>query len=83
MRILLATGRKAEGMVKDAVRSANLVSDCDVLTQDLSIAAFSTPESLKRALLKKIKPLCAAQLLNILPYHIISLAVVRFVRLSQ
>nr|QNO51069.1 hypothetical protein HCFNICHJ_00026 [Methanosarcinales archaeon ANME-1 ERB6] len=84
MRILLATGRKAEAMVKDAVRnSANSPSNCDVLTQRLGIAAFSTPKSLKRALLKKIKPLCAAQLLNILPYHIISLAVVRFVRLSQ
>jgi len=49
MRILLATGRKAEGMVKDAVRGANLSSDCDVLTQDLSIAAFSTPKSLRKA----------------------------------
>jgi dihydropteroate synthase-like protein len=49
MRILLATGRKAEEMVKDAVRGANLSSDCDVLTQDLSIAAFSTPKSLRKA----------------------------------
>ena len=55
MRILLATGRKAEGMVKDAVRGANLSSDCDVLTQDLSIAAFSTPESLRKAFEKPNK----------------------------
>lgn len=49
LKVLLATGKKAEGMVKDAVRSANLSSDCDVLTQDLSIAAFSTPKSLRKA----------------------------------
>ncbi len=53
MRILLATGRKAEAMVKDAVRiSANSPSNCDVLTQGLGIAAFSTPESLRKALEK-------------------------------
>ncbi|MGB2727561.1 MAG: dihydropteroate synthase-like protein [Halobacteriota archaeon] len=52
MRILLATGRKAEGMVKDAVRTANLALDCEVLTQDLDIAAFSTPKSLRKALEK-------------------------------
>ena len=53
MRILLATGRKAEEMVKDAVRiSANSPSNCDDLTQRLGIAAFSTPKSLKRALFK-------------------------------
>jgi hypothetical protein len=53
MKILLATGRKAEAMVKDAVRiSANSLSKCDVLTQGLSIAAFSTPKSLNKALLK-------------------------------
>ena len=53
MRILLATGRKAEAMVKDAVRiSANSPSNCDVLTQGLGIAAFSTPESLRKALKK-------------------------------
>ncbi len=51
MRILLVTGRKAEGMVKEAIRSVNLVK-CDVLTQDIGIAAFSTPKSLKRALEK-------------------------------
>ncbi|MCK4475399.1 MAG: dihydropteroate synthase-like protein [Methanophagales archaeon] len=50
MKILLATGRKAEGMVKDAVRTTNFAHiDCDVLTQDLSIAAFSTPKSLRKA----------------------------------
>ncbi|MBC8521866.1 MAG: dihydropteroate synthase-like protein [Methanomicrobia archaeon] len=52
MRILLATGRKAEGMVKDAVRTANLALDCEVLTQGLDIAAFSTPKSLRTALEK-------------------------------
>jgi len=52
MQVLLATGRKAEGMVKDAVRTANLSLDCEVLTQDLDIAAFSTPESLRKALEK-------------------------------
>ena len=50
MKILLATGRKAEGMVKDAVRTANLALDCEVLTQDLDVAAFSTPKSLRKAL---------------------------------
>ena len=51
MKVALATGRKAEGMVKDAVRTANAARiTCEVLTQDLNIAAFSTPKSLKRAL---------------------------------
>ena len=50
MRILLATGKKAEGMVKAALRTVNLPFDCEVLTQDLNIAAFSTPNSLKKAL---------------------------------
>ena len=51
MRIALATGRKAEGMVKDAVRAANMAHiTCEVLTQDLNIAAFSTPKSLKKTL---------------------------------
>lgn len=51
MRIALATGRKAEGMVKDAVRTANVPHiTCEVLTQDLNIAAFSTPKSLRRAI---------------------------------
>jgi len=53
MKIALATGRKAEGMVKDAVRAANVRHiTCEVLTQDLNIAAFSTPKSLRRALEK-------------------------------
>ncbi len=52
MKILLATGRKAEGMVKDEVRTANLALDCEVLIQDLDIAAFSTPKSLRKALEK-------------------------------
>ena len=52
MKVLLATGKKAEEMVKEAIaRSVNLVK-CDVLTQDIGIAAFSTPKSLKRALEK-------------------------------
>ncbi len=51
MKVLLATGKKAERMVKDAIRSVNLVK-CDVLTQDIGIAAFSTPKSLKKALEK-------------------------------
>jgi dihydropteroate synthase-like protein len=51
MNILLATGRKAEGMVKDAVRTANAARiTCEVLTQDLNIAAFSTPKSLRGAI---------------------------------
>jgi len=52
MKILLATGKKAEGMVKAALRTVNLPFDCEVLTQDLNIAAFSTPKSLKKALEK-------------------------------
>ena len=52
MKILLATGKKAEGMVKDAIKSANLPLDCDVLTQNLGIAAFSTSKSLRKALEK-------------------------------
>jgi len=51
LKVLLATGRKAEGMVKEAIRRVNFVK-CDVLTQDIGIAAFSTPQSLKRALEK-------------------------------
>lgn len=51
MRIVLATGRKAEGMVRDAVRSAEVDRiSCEVLTQDLDIAAFSTPKTLRKAL---------------------------------
>ncbi|MBE0515887.1 MAG: dihydropteroate synthase-like protein [Methanophagales archaeon] len=50
MRIILATGRKAEGMVRDAVRTATVSLDCEVLTQDLDIAAFSTPKTLRKAL---------------------------------
>ncbi|HDS45361.1 MAG TPA: dihydropteroate synthase-like protein [Methanomicrobia archaeon] len=51
MRITLATGRKAEGMVRDALKTAAVPDiSCKVLTQDLNIAAFSTPRSLKRAL---------------------------------
>ncbi|RLF92047.1 hypothetical protein DRN50_09420, partial [Thermococci archaeon] len=49
MKILLATGRRAEGVVKNAVRSLDC---CEVLTQDLGIAAFSTPKSLRNALEK-------------------------------
>jgi dihydropteroate synthase-like protein len=51
MKITLATGRKAEGMVRDAIKTADVPDvTCEVLTQDLNIAAFSTPRSLKRAL---------------------------------
>ena len=58
MRVLLATGRKAEGMVKDAVSASNVPHiTCELLTQDLNIAAFSTPKSLRRALDKRSKKL--------------------------
>jgi dihydropteroate synthase-like protein len=53
MRVVLATGRKAEGMVKAAVKAATAKVPhitCEVLTQNLNIAAFSTPRSLKIAL---------------------------------
>ena len=51
MKVVLATGRKAEGMVTAAVKTANAPHvTCEVLTQDLNIAAFSTPKSLKKAL---------------------------------
>ena len=53
MRVVLATGRKAEGMVKDAMNAATAKVPhitCEVLTQSLNIAAFSTPRSLKKAL---------------------------------
>ncbi len=51
MKVLLATGRKAEGMVRDAVRTADMARiTCEVLTQELDIAAFSTPETLRKAL---------------------------------
>ena len=51
MRILVATGKKAEGMVKEAVRSTHLdYITCAVLTQDVGIAAFSTSRSLGTAL---------------------------------
>ena len=57
MRIALATGRKAEEMVKEAVSAANLAHiTCEVLTQDLNIAAFSTPGSLRKALEKYDSP---------------------------
>ncbi|HUV02785.1 MAG TPA: dihydropteroate synthase-like protein [Desulfobacteria bacterium] len=53
MRVVLATGRKAEEMVKDAVKAATMKVPhitCEVLTQSLNIAAFSTPKSLRKAL---------------------------------
>ncbi len=51
MKIVLATGKKAEGMVRDAVNAAHVPHmTCEVLMQDLTIAAFSTPKSLRRAL---------------------------------
>jgi dihydropteroate synthase-like protein len=53
LKVLLATGKKAEGMVNDAVQGVDVVK-CDVLTQDIGIAAFSTPQSLKRALEKHV-----------------------------
>jgi dihydropteroate synthase-like protein len=53
MKIVLATGRKAAEMVKDAVKDVNVPDcACTVLTQDLNIAAFTTPRSLRRALEK-------------------------------
>ncbi|HID20344.1 MAG TPA: dihydropteroate synthase-like protein [Methanophagales archaeon] len=54
LNVLLATGKKAEGMVKDAIKSVDIVK-CDVLTQDIGIAAFSTPKTLKRALERHFK----------------------------
>jgi dihydropteroate synthase-like protein len=53
MKVVLATGRKAAGMVKDAVKAAAVSAPritCEMLTQDLNIAAFSTPQSLRKAL---------------------------------
>jgi dihydropteroate synthase-like protein len=53
MKIMLATGRKAAEMVKDAVKATNVPDiTCAVLTQDLNIAAFTTPRSLRKALEK-------------------------------
>jgi dihydropteroate synthase-like protein len=53
MKIILATGRKAAEMVKDAVKATNVPDiTCAVLTQDLNIAAFTTPRSLRKALEK-------------------------------
>ena len=55
MRVALVTGRKAARMVKDAVKAATVSAPhitCEVLTQDLNIAAFSTPQSLRKALAK-------------------------------
>lgn len=53
MKIMLATGRKAAEMVKDAVKAVNVPDiACKVLTQDLNIAAFTTPRSLRKALEK-------------------------------
>jgi len=57
MRIALATGRKAEEMVKDAVRDAvaatpQMICETLILTQEIEIAAFTTPKSLKKALEK-------------------------------
>ncbi len=51
MRIILVTGRKAEGMVRDAVRDSP--HRCEVLVQDIDIAAFSTSGSIRRALEKE------------------------------
>lgn len=57
MKIALATGRKAEVMVKDAVRDAvaampPVICETVILTQEIEIAAFSTPKSLRKALEK-------------------------------
>ncbi len=48
MRIILVTGRKAESMVRDAVKDSP--HRCEVLVQNIDIAAFSTPGSIRRAL---------------------------------
>ena len=55
MRVLLATGKEAAGMVTEAIRIVTAVK-CDVLIQDLNIAAFSSPKSLKIALEKNYRP---------------------------
>jgi dihydropteroate synthase-like protein len=54
LNVLLATGKKAERMVKAAIKSVDTVK-CAVLTQDIGIAAFSTPKTLKRALAEQFK----------------------------
>ncbi len=49
MKVILATGRRAERLVREVVNGLSGLQ-CEVLTQDLDIAAFSTPGSLRRAL---------------------------------
>ncbi|MHC1635489.1 MAG: dihydropteroate synthase, partial [Candidatus Methanospirareceae archaeon] len=57
MKIALVTGRRAEKMVKEAVDNAPLDNIiCDIITQDIEIAAFSTPKSLKRSLERRNFP---------------------------
>lgn len=47
MKILLVTGRLAEGLVKESAQS--FARDADVLVLDTNVAAFITPEMLLRA----------------------------------
>ena len=54
MRIIAVTGKKAESMLRKEIarwRAQNQSEhDCEIITQDIEIAAFTTPETLKRAL---------------------------------
>ena len=59
MRILAVTGKRAESLLKEALREWEREQkgkgegerhECEVLTQNIGIAAFTTPRTLKRAL---------------------------------
>jgi len=57
MRILAVTGKRAESILKEALREWEREQkgkgerhECDILTQNIGIAAFTTPRTLKRAL---------------------------------
>ena len=57
MRILAVTGKRAESILKEALREWEREQkgkgerhECEVLTQNIGIAAFTTPRTLKRAL---------------------------------
>ena len=57
MRILAVTGKRAESILKETLREWEREQkgkgerhECEVLTQNIGIAAFTTPRTLKRAL---------------------------------
>ena len=57
MRILAVTGKRAESILKEALsewereqKGMGERHECEVLTQNIGIAAFTTPRTLKRAL---------------------------------